>query len=363
MRLAQLLTHLYGLLLRMYPTAFRMEFEAEMRGVFADSIAETAPQGHTALARMYFRELHGWLRTMSAEHVSALRPRQDSSLSANEEIEPTAYGTNGRYGMDVMESNGSWGIESRREIILTVLPPLILGLGIMLSSLIFGGESFRTLPQWRFILSAIMLFGAAAAIATGGIIAIARGLPDWGYTWVGAFLMGVVFAVIVIADEASESGGHIISPGFETGLGVLLVLLLAAALFTAALRGWQRAGLVSIGMAATLALGMCGTANAAPFYRYDLASLSIVLAALTAVFIYVYISQSDFATQITVFVAVAVLNALFIWIVGHAWQEWLVERGKPSQIVPMVVLPTLVLLSGPVVGLLTRSVRPLLNRA
>ena len=139
--------------------------------------------------------------------------------------------------------------------------------------------------------------------------------------------------------------------------------MMAAALFTAALRGWPQAGLVSVGMASSLALGICGTVNAAPFYRYDLASLSMVLAALIAVFIYAYVIHGDSTTRISVVVAMAVLNALFIWIISHAWYEWRIERGQPSQFVPMAIMVTIVLLSGPVAGLLTRSVRPLLSRA
>ena len=358
-----LLTRLYGLLLRAYPPAFRAEFGTEMQGVFSAALADSAGHGRTASAGLCLRELRDWLRLVPAEHLSALRKRRPRAIAYGKDENPTRYETTGRYGMSELQSNGSWRIEGRKETILAVLPPLIFGLGLTLSALTYGGESFRTIAQWRIGLAMGFVLAGALAIAIGAVIALVRRMPDWGFTWLGAFLMGLLFMLLLIVDELSESSKHLVSPSFETGLAIVLLLIAAAALFLSALRGWQRAGLVSIGMASTLALGMCGTANAAPFYRYDLASLSIVLAGLIALLTYVFVKQADFATRAAVIVGLGVLNALFIWLVNSAWQDWLVESNKASPLVPMLVLLTIVLLAGPVVGLVTRSVRPLLRRA
>lgn len=356
-------TRLYGLLLRTYPPAFRAEFGTEMQGVFSAALADSADHGRTASAGLCLRELRDWLRLMPAEHLSALRKRRGGAIAYGKDENPTGYESYGRYGKMDLGSNGAWRIEGRKETILAVLPPLIFGLGLTLSALTYGGESFRTIAQWKIGLAMAFVLAGALAIAVGAVIALVKRMPDWGFTWLGAFLMGLLFMLLLIVDELSESSKHLVSPTFETGLAIVLLLIAAAALFLSALRGWQRAGLVSIGMASTLALGMCGTANAAPFYRYDLASLSIVLAGLIALLTYVFVKQDDLATRIGVIFGLGVLNSFSICLVNTAWQEHIIEQGKASPLLPMIVLLAIVLVAGPVVGLITRSVRPLLRRA
>ena len=55
--LAQALTHLYGLLVRLYPRRFRAGFEDELRAVFAAMLDQAAQQGIVALASLGLREL------------------------------------------------------------------------------------------------------------------------------------------------------------------------------------------------------------------------------------------------------------------------------------------------------------------
>lgn len=55
--IARLITCVYTLLVRLYPRTFRTEFEDEMRGVFADVVADAAVDGRKALIRILWREL------------------------------------------------------------------------------------------------------------------------------------------------------------------------------------------------------------------------------------------------------------------------------------------------------------------
>lgn len=55
--IARLITCAHALLVRLYPRAFRAEFEDEMRVVFADAVADAAVDGRKALLRVLWREL------------------------------------------------------------------------------------------------------------------------------------------------------------------------------------------------------------------------------------------------------------------------------------------------------------------
>jgi hypothetical protein len=50
-------TWVYALIVRLYPRAFRAEFEDEMRAVFADAAADAAEGGRIALLGVFWREL------------------------------------------------------------------------------------------------------------------------------------------------------------------------------------------------------------------------------------------------------------------------------------------------------------------
>lgn len=248
----------------------------------------------------------------------------------------------------------------RREALLAALPPIILGLGILVNALVVGAPWY-TVPTWQLAVGIAAQLIAALVLLGGGLLALLRGLPDWGYTWAGAALTTVALGVNVAAEERAEVGLPLISPAADIVIVVLLMLAGLIVLFLAARRGWAQAGLVSIGLSAVLALSLCATATNAPFYRYDLALLAAPLALLIAALIYLYARRPGPA-RIAAIVAVGAAGAAAALIVDRAWRTWLAARGLPSPLLPLLVVLIGSLLAGPALGVSTQFLRRVTQR-
>jgi len=99
-----------------------------------------------------------------------------------------------------------------------------------------------------------------------------------------------------------------------------------------------------------------------PFYRRDVALLAVPLGLLVAALTYVYARGSDLA-RIVVLVGIELVNVGIAWAAERVWQDWLLARGQPSPLLPLLVLLTGALLAGPLLGLLGRPLRGVLGRA
>lgn len=351
----------YALLLFAYPPRFRAEFGEEMKEVFAEAVAEGAKRGGMALAGLVLRELRDWLWMVLGEHWAGARDWRKGIAMWGKGGNRIAPDVNWRCVVPDVKFGSDWDIPNQREAIVATLPPLLFGLGIAANAVILGGPWYAV-PRWRLILSIVAVLTPAAVVAIGGLIALIRRLPDWGYTWLGACLAGLFLLANVVGEELAESGMNPIPPAGEFAIGVLLLLVLLGALIMAALSAWQRAGLVSIGLSATMALSLCGAVSSPPFHRRDLALLAAPVGILLAVLIYVYVRRSA-TVQIAVVLGVGVLNVGLALIANQAWHDWLVAQGRPSPLWPLSVILTGLLLAGPVVGLLVRPLRHMVGRA
>ncbi len=254
-----------------------------------------------------------------------------------------------------------WSRTDRRPLFLAALPPLVYGLGIMLMALIVRAPWY-TVPTWRLVAGLAMELLAAAVLVVGGLVVLVRRLPDWGYTWLGAALMMLAIGIKVLAEERAETGQFLISPVADSVIGVLVVLAGLVVLLLAALRGWRQAGLVSIGLSTTLALSLCSTATNAPFYRYDLALLAGPLGLLAAALTYYYIRGAG-PMRIAAIAAIGLANIGAAWIVNQAWQAWLLARGRPPLLLPLLMLLLGSLLAGPLLGLCVPPLRRVFEQA
>jgi hypothetical protein len=344
----------HSLLVRTYPSEFRHEFEEEMRLDFADAMRDAARQGRKSVLSLFLREVRDWLATMPAEHWSGIWSTRAVS------DEPRRMPELGGDAMDVTELNAGPDAPNGRARLLTVLPPMMFGWAIALSAMLQGGP-WKTVPAWRMALSLslILLFGVV--ICAGTLVALKRGLPDWGYTWLGSFLVSLLLLTNVVANELADSGRHIVSPAVETTIGLLLVLMLLAALVVSATRGWQRAGLLSIGLAGTMGLSLLDAVTVAPFYRHDLALLAAPLGVVFAALIHIF-TRHPTTGRLAVLAIVAVINTGLAWMANLTWSDWFIERNQPPLIWPLLMILTGLLLVGPLFGLLARPIRPLLHR-
>ncbi|MFH1486916.1 MAG: hypothetical protein ABIH46_12665, partial [Chloroflexota bacterium] len=233
----RLVTRIYACLVWTYPRDFRKEFEGEMSTVFHDAASEAGRRGGYALARLCLRELRDWPVSLVREHWARIRCRA------------------GRYAMPEVRVRGSWSMDSDREALVAALPPLLLGLGIALSSLVIR-DPWYAVPSWRMGAGIALGVIPVAVLAVGGLIALAKRLPDWGYTWSGFALMGFVLLVKTLADERADEGAALVSPVGDIVVGLVLLLGIIALLGVTAMRGWRQAGLVSIAFSAIAGLSL-----------------------------------------------------------------------------------------------------------
>ena len=226
---------------------------------------------------------------------------------------------------------------------IAAAPALIFGTGIALSALIIW-KPYNQVAAWRLYSGIAVFVLFTAVVFLGGVWAVRKRLPAWGYSWAGAGLMSVVMAVKMIAEERADEGLAIINPIFDNTLAILLVLACLGLLFFAALRGWQTAGLVSIGFVTILTLSIIAATTAAPFNRYDIALLSAPVGILIAGITYLYRLKDD-RTRIALLICLGIINCGAVWLVDRIWMDSL---NRSSSFWPFFVVVTLALLSGPV---------------
>jgi len=71
--MAHWITRVYGLLLRLYPRQFRVEFGDEMQSVFTDAVNDAARRGLAAVLIVCAREVWELPRNVVREHWGGLQ--------------------------------------------------------------------------------------------------------------------------------------------------------------------------------------------------------------------------------------------------------------------------------------------------
>jgi hypothetical protein len=333
------LTRFHALMARLYPYSFRREFEGEMCMVFTDALAEASHQGVGSVFNLWWRELRDWPRRLLTEYWLSI-----SGLY------------NRRIFMSEINLRKSWKIENRKDAIIAALPPLLFGVGIMTSALIIW-KPWHQIPSWRLYLGvAVGMALPAIVVAIGGAIALLRRIPDWGYTWAGSAAMGSVLFVKTMAEEQADVGKFIISETVDLVIAIILLLGCLILLVWVALRGWQQAGLVSIGFASIMGVTVVSLATAAPFNRYDLALLAGPFGALMSWLTYQFALGSTKARGFVLF-GIALLNLGAVLMSDRATRNWAITNQRPSFALPLLVLINGLLISGPVLRLIGIPVR------
>lgn len=243
--------------------------------------------------------------------------------------------------------------------LLASLPMALFGVGITATSLIRGGPWYAV-PSWRIVLSLAVGVIPMGVIALGGLAALVRGMPDWGWSWVGAAFIGAALFFQMLVSELKEAGTQL--PNWA---GTSLFLFSFAAgvilLVAAALRDWRCAGEFSMSAAGAFGLSMFLAIIAGPFYRHDLAPLAAPLGLVYASMIYAF-RRSPNPYLPGVVAAAGGLNVASFILANHVWRQWLAENSRSSPLVPLIVLGTGLLLSGPLLGWLARPLRSSLDR-
>lgn len=254
--------------------------------------------------------------------------------------------------MSMIMEDKSWRVEDRREAIFSALPPLLLGIGISLGALVIW-EPWYVVPRWRLLTGVAIGLIPGAVIAIGGFLAMTRKIPAWGYTWAGGTIMGVVVFIKSLAEDRADFGLPLLSPVLDILLAVFLFIGLLLLLGFSAWRGWRQAGLFSLGLATLAGMSSFSMATAAPFNRYDLALLAAPVGLAMSGLIYLYVRYGDLGRMVSI-LGFGVMNAAVFLLISTIWD---LTAGKPSPVIPFLVVLTGALLAGPVAGMIGKPVR------
>jgi hypothetical protein len=333
-----------------YPAATRLEFGEEMIDVFDESMQQLAREGTTAQLTFFMRELRDWPLSILSAYYDELHGRWSRASKANLQA-VSGWLIESEVMMDASEDIASQG---RRQSTRMALPPLLLGLGIMVAALIRTDVYYR-LPVWQLYLSIAVMLLPGVIVGGVGLLAFFRRIPDWGITWVGSAFMGFVLTAQVVLGELVDEGTIFLPPIVEAVLGIVFFLTGLALLLLLAVRDGSRSGLFTLAAAATMGLSLLQAVTAAPFSRDDLALLAGPFGLGFALLIYFY-CQRPGASRWVALTLTALLNAGAVVVAAFAWSEWRLGPA-PMEIVPvLLILITGLLASGPLSGLLMRPI-------
>lgn len=322
-------------LLRLLPDDFAREFGEEMHSVFCQRLHEAKQKNLAGLLAVLLLEGSGLLRLIFSEQGRVLR---DGLLRA--------AGIERSMQMNTKPSDTPWVYRANQNPWLAALPPFIFSLGGALGLLAgLTGSLYLVVGAW---VLTVLVIGA------GGLAALLKRLPDWGWTWSGAALMLGAAGLKLMAEELAETGKFILSPFGDLALMGVILLAGFVLLLAAAWRGWQPAGLVSLGFTAIFGLSTLTLVSSAPFNRTDLALLVLPAGILYALLIRLYILGRDGA-RVGLLAGAWFLNAGMFYLAHRVWQPWLSARGSITPLIPLLVFSTGFVLSGPLVGLLRKS--------
>ena len=332
------LSRIYAWLTVLYPYGFRQDFAGEMQMVFHEKLVATSKTGGWALWRDFWKELRSLPPAILAEYWFALRD------------------TFGRNIMFLITEDKNWKIESRRDAVIASLPATLFGMGLAFGALVTW-KPWHEIPTWRLWIGIAFVLISSLIIAFGGVVALIKRIPVWGYTWVGASAMGVVLFEKTMAEEQADFGLPFLSPVADMILAIVILLGLAALIIYSAWQGWRHAGMVSLGFATMAGMSSFSMATAAPLNRSDLALLAAPVGLVMSLLTYLFVRKGDLGRVIAI-VGFGLLNAMVLLVVAKAWDLPLVHAFP---VVPFLVVLTGALLVGPIAGLVGRPVRKVIQ--
>lgn len=197
--LADSLIHLYRLLLKVYPPAYRAEFADEMYDTFTEGIAEAQSQGK--LARFILRELRDTPRVLAHAYWYGWLPKLQNGIQTLQDVASAS-------DLPPVPPDGR---ESWRQVLWEM--SLFLAAGIFLIFVTYL-QPDGVPPGWQRS-SEIMGRLIVPVTVTGFLVGLVRGLPRWSYPYGGLLL-----------------GYHTAIAG-QTGLWLFLFLMMTAAFILA----------------------------------------------------------------------------------------------------------------------------------
>lgn len=274
-----------------------------------------------------------------------------------------AFGDPAEVGRELRHVHGG---ATRRDALLAALPPVLLGLSmaiplllrVPLSRLVIGGPT--RVHYSPGIITGEMMVGigamvlAALILVIGGMVAVARRLPLWGYTWIGTTVMVIVTALMVAADDLP----YLVSPLIDVLIMMALMLLLAAALGAVGWRGPLLGGLAGLSTTMILSLVVVSWASNPPINRLDVGLLVGPLGLVYGGLLYGFVTGPP-ARRAALLAVGGLLCLGTMWGVEYSvfWQ-WRLNHGQTGQAWILLTVGVALLAFGPAVGLVAQRLRP-----
>ena len=267
----------------------------------------------------------------------------------------------GIHAMPETTDRGNWSAITRRGAFAAAAPLLLFGLcvaAITLFLLAVGGPSQITnlaVPARWHTLALVVGALALGALLAAALVSLMHRLPVWSYTWIGTAMIGFLVALNLVAEDRAT----VLSPVLDITALALFLLSGLVTYGTAAMRGWQHAGLFSIGLCATLALSLCFFGVAGPFQTH-LGWVAALLGLVDAALAVAYVRRSN-TVRMAVLAGVGATNTGVAWLVERLFRSQHPTRDI-SQFWLLAALLTGLLTGGTLLGVPARLLRQALGR-
>ena len=195
---------------------------------------------------------------------------------------------------------------------------------------------------------------ASLTLVIGGVVAVARRLPLWGYTWIGTTVMVVVSALVVAADDLP----YLVSPVIDVLIMMALLLLLGAALGGAGRRGPLLGGLAGLSTTMILSTIVVSWASNPPINRLDVGLLVGPLGLVYGGLIYGFVTGPTARRVALLAVGGSLCLAMMVGVEYGIFWQWRVSHGQTGQPLILLIVGLAILAFGPAAGLIFQRLRP-----
>jgi hypothetical protein len=331
-----------------YPASFRDQFYEEMLADLEDLNEDLQQLSFWQRTKIIKREVSGWIVSILRENINLIKTKITLWLHSSPNLEAV---------MNEMKNKSAlWRIDDNREAIIASLPPLLVGLSVWLTWTVIGGP-WHTATETQLKTGLFSGLIVAALVAIGGIIALLKHYPTWGYSWLGTDIFGVLLLVKSLAEESP-----VFLPEWLIYIIALALLVFCTIVFIhAVLESWQAAGLISIGMSTIMALSNVHLMAVGPYHRVDLAILGLVFGTVFSILTF-FFTRTRQLWQAVLLACIGLLNIGVLFIANQVWAPNMAASGKSTPLVPMLVIVLILLLSGPVLGLFRRPVKTIFGK-
>ncbi len=331
-RLSLSIQNAYGKMLRLYPHRFREEFGDEMMDVFKQVIHDVENRNSWTIIRLFLHEIFDLPKVIIRDIFFAKNRHKGKIRTQNK---PTILLINGGF-MDGKENK--WILSRKKDRILAVLPPMLFGLGISLTWGIVAGPWYQAGEATRTTAILVGLI-PVVLIAGVGMWGLLKKIPVWTPAWYGVDICGSLLAMQVLADnDPTLFNNPLILAG--SILGILALLIIAIII---ALRGWEQAGLLGIGLSSTICLFHGHTLSAGPINRVDIGMLTVLAGCCFLALSYLFIKAEKTWQRVAILAITAGLN---ITAVAFTARMYSIELNGQSFFTPLAILITVALASG-----------------